>query len=299
MANGEELHAYIGFTGRQRRDTALFTLEGLLSGVQMDQVINPKENREILAWLIGHDRLTKNDPVFAELVRGLRAAIADGCLTAEEMTDLHALCQRAKSTSKYYDGITHSILELHGILHGLVADLAINADELRGLRNWIDEYQGLRGIWPITEIEAAIVKVLSDGRVDDAEQRVLLHYFSQFVQSAEIQRKLPGLLPSDLTINGVCTSDPFITFSSKIFCFTGVSSRGPRQLFAKKVEGRGGMYVDHVRKDLDYLVIGDEGNPCWAFSCYGRKVAHAVELRREGHRLLLIHECDFWDALVV
>ncbi|GMA55471.1 hypothetical protein GCM10025857_68280 [Alicyclobacillus contaminans] len=49
--------------------------------------------------------------------------------------------------------------------------------------------------------------------------------------------------------------------------------------------------------DTDYLVVGDQGNPCWAFSCYGRKVEKAVKLRKQGRRILIIHEVDFWDAL--
>ena len=49
---------------------------------------------------------------------------------------------------------------------------------------------------------------------------------------------------------------------------------------------------------MDYLVIGAEGNPCWSYACYGRKVERAVELRKEGLRIMIVHERDFHDALV-
>ncbi len=49
---------------------------------------------------------------------------------------------------------------------------------------------------------------------------------------------------------------------------------------------------------LNYLVIGAEGNPCWAFACYGRKVEKAVELRKKGIRVVLVHENDFHDAVL-
>lgn len=51
-------------------------------------------------------------------------------------------------------------------------------------------------------------------------------------------------------------------------------------------------------KKVDYLVIGAEGNPCWSYACYGRKVERAVELRKEGLRIMIVHERDFHDALV-
>ena len=52
-----------------------------------------------------------------------------------------------------------------------------------------------------------------------------------------------------------------------------------------------------VSRYLNYLVIGAEGNPCWSYACYGRKVEKAVELRRAGAQILLVHENDFHDAV--
>lgn len=52
-----------------------------------------------------------------------------------------------------------------------------------------------------------------------------------------------------------------------------------------------------VSNKTDYLIIGADGNPCWAYACYGRKVEVAVKLRKEGGKILLVHEYDFLDAL--
>jgi hypothetical protein len=298
MSSGEELHQYIGFAGKQRRDTALHVLEGFLNGVGMDHVINLREHRELRDWIHSHERVAEKDVVFRDLLRTLKAAIADGVLQPEEIEDLCALCRRAQSSSEYYDSITNAIQELHGILHGLVADLAINENELRGLQEWLEKYDAIREIWPVAEIESVVVKVLSDGCIDDAEHRLMLHYFSEFAQNPAIKRALPPLLSTELTVQGVCAVAPEIQVFGKVFCFTGISSRGHRKDFAAAVAERQGVFVDNMRDELDYLVIGDEGNPCWAFSCYGRKVERAVQMRRKGHRLLMVHEVDFWDALV-
>lgn len=291
------MHQYIGFTGRQQRDTALHVLEGFLQGIGMDHVINIQEHRELRDWIYRHDRLADRDVVFRELLEALKIAISDGVLRNEEIMDLLGLCDRAKSTGQYYDWATHAIQGLHGILHGLIADLNINEAELNGLREWLGTYQELRSVWPITEIEAAVSKVLSDGRVDECEERLLLHYFSEFAQAPQITRALPSLLPTELTIKGVCAVNPEISISGKVFCITGVSSYGPRRIFEEEVLKRNGIFIDAVRDDLDYLIIGDEGNPCWAFSCYGRKVERAVAMRRAGHHVLLVHEFHFWSAI--
>jgi len=296
MSRGEEIHEYLRFTGRQQRDTALHVLEGFILGIGMDRVVNPAEHREFREWIYSHEKLGNQDIAFRELLKTLKAALADGKLEPEEISDLHALCQRAKGDG-FYDLVTHAIQELHGILHGVVADLIINEAELRELQGWLEEYENLKGLWPVTEIESVVVKVLADTRIDEGEHRMMLHYFAEFTPNRDIHRKLPALLPTELVIAGVCAADPAIQVSGKIFCFTGISSKGPRSLFATEVNQRGGGFTDSMREDVDYLIIGDEGNPCWAFSCYGRKVERAVQMRKTGHRLLLVHERDFWDAI--
>jgi hypothetical protein len=64
-----------------------------------------------------------------------------------------------------------------------------------------------------------------------------------------------------------------------------------------EVTSRGGWTHRNVTQDVTYVVVFDEGNPHWAFSCYGRKVEKAYTLRRKGHPISIVHEIDFWDAL--
>lgn len=39
----------------------------------------------------------------------------------------------------------------------------------------------------------------------------------------------------------------------------------------------------------------EKGNPCWAYACYGRKIEKAMELRKKGAQILIVHEADFLD----
>jgi NAD-dependent DNA ligase len=90
---------------------------------------------------------------------------------------------------------------------------------------------------------------------------------------------------------------PEVSFEGTKFCFTGASSKYTRADFSALVKRLGGDVVGSVSASLNYLVIGADGNPCWAYACYGRKVEKAVELRKQGARILLVHEHDFHDAV--
>ena len=69
-----------------------------------------------------------------------------------------------------------------------------------------------------------------------------------------------------------------------------------RRELAQIIEELKGIACNSVKQDPDYPVIGAGANPCWAYVCYGRKVEQAVELRKKGMKLLVVHENDFLDA---
>jgi NAD-dependent DNA ligase len=81
------------------------------------------------------------------------------------------------------------------------------------------------------------------------------------------------------------------------FCFTGESAKFTREQLFETVKRLGGTVVTALSGKVDFLVVGAEGNPCWAFACYGRKIEKAMELRKAGMRIVLVHENDFHDAV--
>lgn len=99
-------------------------------------------------------------------------------------------------------------------------------------------------------------------------------------------------------ITAPCAMAPNIVFSGATFCFTGASAKYKRSDFEQIVKDLGWEPLAGVSAKLHYLVIGAEGNPCWAYACYGRKVEKAVELRKKGVKVVLVHENDFHDAVL-
>lgn len=292
--------SYIGFAKRQRVDKAVHTLEGILKGIAIDGQLLPAECRELTNWYNDQNQLLHQHP-FAELIPRVQAALADGVIDTEEQEDLLWLCRNLSSESAYYNEVTTDIQVLHGIMHGILADGIINDEEAKGLGAWTEANSHLRGTYPFDELDSLLTTVLQDGKVDPQEQSMLKDFFEDFIPYSLSKRiaqaRENASLKKEMRLPGVCAVCPEIEFPDRAFCFTGASTRATRHDIAEHVVRRDGVFKESVSHGLHYLVVGAAGNPCWAFSCYGRKVEQAVTLRRAGHRLLIVHENDFWDAI--
>lgn len=161
----------------------------------------------------------------------------------------------------------------------------------------MDDNEQLRTCWPFAELESLLLEVRRDKKIDDRERQLLLTFFSEWTTIRGNRSLNIPLNEVNVPITGLCAVCPEVDLEERVFCFTGASLKATRKQFQKIVEDKGGTFHPRVTKDLDYLVIGGDGNPCWAFACYGRKVEQAVALRKEGAKLLLVHEADFWDAI--
>ncbi|WP_445425199.1 BRCT domain-containing protein [Alishewanella sp. HL-SH06] len=270
------------------------TLIGIVEGIAVDQLINDQEIAFLNLWLAENVNYLNQHP-FNELIPVIENALADSVLTSEEKEDILWLCDKLTST-EYFDLITAGIQRLHGILGAIACDNKITEAELRGLRGWLNDHSHLKTIWPYDEVDALITHVLADGSVSADEQRSLLNFFMEFSVIADDKTiTTPSLEGKNLI--GVCAICPDILFDNKIFCFTGESSRFKRSELAKIVSSVGGIFANKITQKTNYLVIGSNGNPCWAYSCYGRKVEHAIKLRQTGIPLVILHENDFYDAI--
>lgn len=97
------------------------------------------------------------------------------------------------------------------------------------------------------------------------------------------------LLPFTALCDNKCT----IQFKGRKFCFTGPARTGSRKELKKIVSETGGASSDRVVRHLDYLVIGAQSSPCWAYSTYGRKIEQVINYRKKGDNITILHEDDF------
>lgn len=291
--------SYKRYMGKALRDKAIMTLEGILKGIAIDGKINSKEVEELSFWCNLH-RPYIDKSFFKEVIPIIDEALRDYTLTREEIEDILWVSEHFKNPTKYYDVLTLKTQKLHGILHGILADNVITDEEIIALREWINRNTSLIGSYPYDEINSLLFSILEDGVITDEERNILKLFFSEFVdlsQSLNLNELEIERLQNEITISGICMCNPVIVFENKLFCFTGISSRAKRGDIAKLIEERGGIYKDSIVNQTNYLIVGNEGNPCWAFSCYGRKVEKAMSMRKEGKPICIINESDFWEAL--
>ncbi|MEX0678403.1 MAG: BRCT domain-containing protein [Pirellulales bacterium] len=289
----EDNAEYFKYTGPARLDKAIHTLAGMLQGITADGEVTPDELRVLSGWVYRHREFINRHP-FSEIIPVLWKALEDRHLSQEEQDDLIWLCQRLSAEQGYYDVVTADMQQLHGIMAGISFDGRLTEAELQGVRGWTEDHEHLKTLWPYDEFDALIIAVLADGKIDPAEHKELLSFFSDFARTTGHQSV--SLKSEELTtVRGIYAVDPRIEFPERLFCFTGKSERANRAELAELIVSKGGDFNDRVVLDTDYLIVGADGNPCWAYACYGRKIEEAVALRKNGHPLLIVHEYDFWD----
>lgn len=286
---------YAKFTTRSQLEKTVNSLLGLIEGISIDGAINASELGFLDLWLREHSGVQDRHP-FNELIPVVQAAVADGVFTQDEREDIVWLCERLRST-EYVDQTTADLQRLHAIVGGIVADGHISKEELRGLSSWLQDHEHLKTCWPYDEIDSLITAVLADKKIDEQEHKMLKDFFSDFVAVLDERTIVSPSIAEGATLVGLCAACPEIEFEGAKFCFTGASTRYTRANLAEIVNRLGGEVVPAMSAKVRYLVIGADGNPCWAYACYGRKVEKAVELRKSGVRLLIIHENDFHDAV--
>jgi len=291
----QEEWEYIKFTTPQVLDKELHMLEGMLQGIAINNKINKNEINGLLDWCSKHELVSHKSP-FNEIIPLIKKAAEDGIIDKEEKKDIIWVCNKYTTPNNYYNAITSDMQRMQGMLAGIVADGKIEKEELEPFSDWLTQHESLRTIWPFDEIDSLITEILKDGVIDEQEHHVLVNFCNQFLSdSTGMVLDLP--MDNNLLRTGVCSAMPDIVFDDKLFCITGKPKKGRKKDITEVIIKLGGDISLSVIQELDYLIIGGYGSDCWAFACYGRKVETAMNYRKEGLPIQIIHEFDFWDAV--
>ncbi|MET3731623.1 BRCT domain-containing protein [Moheibacter stercoris] len=296
MSNFEDINLKV-LTTKSRADKAINSLKGILLGMSADNIVNEEEINELKLWAKEHHELVNRNP-FREFMLLIENAISQEIPLNETVDDLYWLCQKYEQDSMYYNATTTDLQTLQGIFHGILADGQLNDQEIFDLHNWLSQNEHLNSYYPYDEIRSLVLSIVSDKKIEEEERLILKAFLNQFVdiKDEDIKQNIEKEIV-DVNISGICAVDPEITFEDKTFCITGILSRGSRSGLQKAIQEKGGIAVNTISRKTDYLIIGDNNNACWAYSCYGRKVEKALDLRKSGHQIILVHEYDVFDAL--
>lgn len=283
------------YTAKSVFEKAVNSLIGIIEGITIDSKITGDEIRFLTTWINDH-RIRADKHPFSELFPVIENALSDGILSSEEKEDVLWLCQKLTS-AEYFNQATADMQKLHAVLAAVGSDGEITVEELKGISSWLQEHEHLKNCWPYDEVESLIISVLRDKKIDEVEHKFLLNFFGEFAAIMDNKTIVSPIMKENSSIVGVCSVCPEILFEGTSFCLTGKSHRYVRKDFENLILSLGGSVSGSVSKNINYLVVGSDGNPGWAYACYGRKVEMAVELRKQGHKIVIVHENDFYDSV--
>jgi len=268
-------------------------LIGLISGITSDGVINDKEMFTLVNWIFETKQYENRQP-YKELVNIVGKAISDYYLSEEEIENIIWFCNQYISQNSYYDILTCGIQRLSGILHGISADNEINELEIQFLKQWIEDNAPLKAIYPFDEIYSVVYSLFDAKIWKEQESKLLLKYckaFSNVDQTSDTKELM------QIVNLGICQSSPIIMVEGNTFCLTGESKLYSRKQIENHIYLNGGIVKNTVSFKLNYLIICEEKSSCWAFACYGRKIEKAIELRKQGALINIIHESDLFNTI--
>lgn len=275
---------------KQLLEKDLNILAGIIDGIEADGNISESEIIELNKWIsnIGN-RIQHNN--YSELVAYIKEAISDNFLSPEEREEIINQCNHFVNNFMFYTYETGCIQRLEGFLKGITLDKQLNDLELFKLDQLLESMPFLAGIFPYDELYTIITHILQDGIVTTEE----LNYLYSFIEMFNGADKSNELITEFFLEKNIYHIDPKIEFTGKNFTITGVSKKYKRSEIQSKISEKGGFNKGKISGITDYLIVCADKNIQWAFTAYGRKIQDALNFRKNGAPIVIVHEFDLYD----
>lgn len=173
--------------------------------------------------------------------------------------------------------------ELAAICTGIVCDGVVNDVEARYFRDWVLQFTPPNATPAFKDIVRRVGAIFQDGCIDDDEREELKTIMEELRGGPDPLKRYPAQWCVDHPL-------PPVHFPEKRFVVTGNFAFGKRNAVYAAIEERGGIPLDAMRMDVDYLVIGSVISKQWSEATFGNKIKHAVELRNKGGKPSIIPE---------
>jgi len=277
-------------------------LQGILTGISIDEKLRDAEIQQLSNWLKLHERLHHLDP-FRSTALLIERCIEDQVIDEDERGEILEWCRQFDTRFSLPNVMKTAIRRLHGVLNGIGIDGVVNEEEVWGFRGWLERYETFKDHWPFSGAWTLVEGILKDGKVTETEKRELFEFCHRFAErskghpSVRTDGTAHALTAADEAVlesfETLCDRESKILFGGKTFCFTGIAKARSRRVLHDVVRSLGATPSTDVTPGLDYLVVGALSSPCWAYSSYGLKIKMVLDYRSKGRNTVLLHEDDF------
>ncbi|QKC83462.1 NAD-dependent DNA ligase [Mesorhizobium sp. NZP2077] len=179
---------------------------------------------------------------------------------------------------------SRQIDELIGLARGLAADGTINKDEVEFLQKWLAANAEISAQPIIRILYQRVNEILEDGALDSDEHAQLLDTLNSFSnRDFELGEVLK---PTSLPLSDPA---PTLTFTGRLYCFTGTFNFGQRKYCEQAIVDRGGS-SGGLSQRIQVLVIGAYVTESWKHSSFGDKIVKAAGWRDQGLPISIVAE---------
>jgi NAD-dependent DNA ligase len=285
--DGTPLTRAFGFI--DEKEKVLYGLQGILTGVVADQLLNERELLYLDSWLKSQQYLSKDDDVLAILGQ-VGNILEDGKISQQELIEMQAAIQRILSAiepgSEKPPEKERKIDQMVGFLGGIASDGVLNDDEIMAMAEWLNKNYSLREVWPVSIVANRVELILEDGVITNEERQDLLETVNQLI-SNEADVEGPAFEASTEVWEDDIDS---LEIAGSMFCLTGDFVSGDCSGIDTMLKCMGADTMSNVNKKTDYLVIGTLASRDWLYTSHGRKIEKALLLKREDSSIKVITE---------
>ncbi|MBU1221669.1 BRCT domain-containing protein [Myxococcota bacterium] len=276
------------FNRERNRQKAVFSLQGILKGINADEKINEKEIIFLNTWLTTHSKIQDGD--IQDLIYIIDQILEDGIITNKELEELTEVISTILEFGKKESGEIELYLnDLIGLLQGILSDDILNLKEFTFLEIWLNKTFKYFNDFPLDIIRKEIEKIKSDGKITEEELLSFIDVLREICNYKINGNIFEQESVSELFGQKISNFD----HQGKIFCITGKFATGTRPYITEIIETHGGSVVSTVTNTTDVLLLGSIASRDWKFSSFGRKIENALYKQKSGQNIIILSEKDW------
>lgn len=274
------------FNVKRNKAKAIYKLRGILRGLVADKKLNNMELNFLALWLNEQKKLPEQGHVL-DLIEMISDILSDGKVSNNELNELRSQvnCVVRFGTSEPLKN-EDCINELLGLIDGIACDDKVQLSEFTFLDDWLQKHNQIVNSWPANIIAKRIEEIKEDGVVSEEEREHFLETLKKITGTRFSEDGSADGNASEVWMDHI---DDF-THENTAICFTGKFLSGTRGACEDLARLQGAIIKKAVSGAIDVLVVGSTASKDWRFTSHGRKIERAMELKKEGHNIIILSE---------